>query len=221
MDPLSVTASTIGIIGAAVATYETIDKIVNLPKTFDEIKRDLPLVQSILLDAQESLDGLDLSDEQTQNILTILKPCNEAANELNRIFEAVQIQCEKDQGEKDWRRLRVVYHGALRGRKAHRVETLMHTIMNSLKKLALSRVFKTPMQNDVKAIETALNKLSKVEPSLEDAEFDHPAPINASQAVAEGASAYQNNSHGHNNTFNSGKYVTSGSGHTFNFGKDS
>ncbi|KAK7420813.1 hypothetical protein QQX98_002617 [Neonectria punicea] len=155
MDPDHTIASVVGIVGAIAKTYETMDKIIGLPKAFDEVKKDLPLRK------------------------------------------------------------------ALRGIKAHRVETLMNKILNRLKKLALSQVFKSTIRKDLKAIEAAIEGLAKVEPSLADSEFDSLGTIHASQRVEHGATGQQNNSQGNDNTFNSGKYVTSGTGHTFNFGKDS
>lgn len=221
MDPVGTIASVIGIVGAIAKTYETIDKIAGLPKAFDEVKKDLPLVRSILEDAKESLSDSELPSEQSHAILAIVQSCNDKAKELKRIFNEVQTKCKEDEHAKDWTVVRVVYRKALRGIKAHRVETLLHEILDGLKKLALSQVFKSTVHKDLKAIETAIEELAKVEPSLVDSEFDSPGTIHASQKVEQRATGQQNNSQGNDNTFNSGKYVTTGTGHTINFGKGS
>ncbi|KAK7432962.1 hypothetical protein QQZ08_000433 [Neonectria magnoliae] len=221
MDPVGTIASVIGIVGAIAKTYETIDKIVGLPKAFNEVKKDLPLVRSILEDAKQSFVDPEPPDEQLQVILAAVSSCSDKATELKRIFDEVKERCKEDEHAKDWTVVRVVYRKALRGIKAQRVETLMNEILEGLKKLALSQAFKSTIRKDLKAIEAAIEELAKVEPSLVDSEFDSPGTIHASQRVEHGATGQQNNSQGNDNTFNSGKYVTSGTGHTFNFGKDS
>ncbi|OBT58317.1 hypothetical protein VE04_01787 [Pseudogymnoascus sp. 24MN13] len=216
MDPISILASAITFIGAITKTYETINKISGLPKAFDIVKEDLPLVQRILENAQNSITSSKPSEEESQAILAIIKPSNEKAKELKRIFDEVQAQCKGDQDAKDWARVCAIYHKALRGIKAHRVETLMDEILKGMKKLALSQVFKSAMQEDLKAIEKAIEELSKVEPSVTDSEFDSPGTIHASQAVQTGASGQQNIPQGGVNTFYGGN--VGGSSGTNNFG---
>lgn len=48
------------------------------------------------------------------------------------------------------------------GAKANRVETLMGDIMKSIKNLALNQVFEAVTRKDLKAIEQAVEKLSKI-----------------------------------------------------------
>ena len=75
MDPLSITASIIGIIGGINATYKIIKTIKDLPKAFDEVQNDFPLVLRILRSAQDRLcDGQEISDDERDAILVILKP---------------------------------------------------------------------------------------------------------------------------------------------------
>lgn len=222
MDPLSIIASVIGLLGAMTTTYTTIKKIAGLPKAFDKVRDDFPFVQSIFRDAQNRfIDGQQPSDQESKAALAIVNPCHDKVKELKRIFDEVEAECKKDQDAMDWARIRVAYHKALRGSKAQRVESLMKDILQDLQKLALSQLFKSAMKKELQAIEKAIEELSKVEPSLADSEFESRGDIYASQTVAEGATAQQNNSQGDGNTFNSGKYVATGSNHTINYGKDS
>lgn len=219
MEPLSTIASTIGVIGSILATYNTIGKIANLPKSFNEIRKQLPLVQSTLRDAQGCFNDPELPDEQVQAIMAIINPCNKAAMHLNRIFDEIETQCKGDQNENDWERVRVKYHRALRGKKAHRVEVLMCDILKGVQKLALSRELKSAMQKNLQVTEKAIEGISKTEPTLPDSDFDSPGTINASQTVAEGSNAQQNNTQGGSHIFNSAKYAINGNRHTINFGK--
>lgn len=221
MDPLSIIASIIGIIGGISATYKTIKTIRDLPKAFDEVQNDLPLVLRILRSAQDSLcDGQAMPDDEQDAVLAILQPSLDKAEELRRVFDEVKKDCEKDKDAKDWAKVRVIYHKALRGRKASRVEQLMMDVLSGIKKLALSQSFKSASQHDIQTLEKAIHDLSKVDPSLPDSEFATDGQIFASQENASGAIAQQNNVQGGVNSFSSGKYVATGTGHTLNYGKD-
>jgi hypothetical protein len=222
MDPLSIAASIIAIVGGISATSKTIKTIKGLPKAFDEVQNDFPLALSILRGAQNSLlDGQEITEDEKDAVLAVLQPCHDKAKELKRVFDEVRAECEKDKDAKDWAKLRTAYHKALRGVKASRVEHLMMDILEGLKKLAFSQVFKSATQHDIQTLEKAIRDLSKVEPSLPDSEFGTDGQIHASQHNAPGAMAQQNNVQGGINTINSGKYVATGTGHTFHYGKDS
>jgi hypothetical protein len=144
MDPLSITASIIGIIGGISAVSKTIKTIKGLPKAFDEVQKDLPLVLGILRGAQNSLlDGQEISDDEKNAVVAVLQPSRDKAEELKRIFDDVRAECEEDKDARDWAKLRTAYRKALRGVKASRVEHLMTDILEGMKKLALSQVFKS------------------------------------------------------------------------------
>lgn len=210
MDPVSLLASALTFISAIVATYETINKIAGLPKAFDEVRKDLPLVQRILKDAHVRISESKPPTDEYDEILAIVTPCNLKVKELSRIFDEVQEKCKGDQDAKDWAKVSAIYHKAIRGIKAHRVETLMDEILKGVKRLALNQLFKTAMQKDLKAIEKAIEELSKVEPSLADSDFDALGTINASQTIATGATAYQYNMQGGGNTLQWGNIGGSG-----------
>jgi len=221
MEPVSVTASFIGIIGGISATYRTIKTVKGLPKAFDEVQNDFPLVTRVLSHVHATLcDSQDITDDEKDAIMTMLQSSRSAAEELKRVFEEVKTECERDSGAKDWARFRVIYHKALRGMKASRVERLMLEILSGLKKLALRQIFELASQHDIQPLDKAIQDLAKVDPSLPDSEFGGEGQIIASQHNASGAIASQNNVHGGGNNFYSGKYVTPGTGNNFYDGKD-
>jgi hypothetical protein len=91
MDPLSITASIIGIIGGVSVMSKTIKKIKNLPKAFKEVQNNLPLVLSMLRGAQNSLiDEKELTDDEKKAVLAILQPSHDKAKELERVFIKVR-----------------------------------------------------------------------------------------------------------------------------------
>jgi hypothetical protein len=221
MDPLSIAASTITILGAISTTFKTLKTIKQLPEAFDKVQNDLPLVEGILRSAENRLgDDQNATDEDKNAALQVLRPTFEKAQELHRVFNAMQDECKKDQGAKDWAKLRGVYHKAVRGFKASRVEHLMKDILENMKKLALSQIFKSADQFDIQALEKAIQDLANVEPSLPDSEFLPDGQIAASQDIAEGGFGMQNNIQGGTNTFTQAKYSATGKGHSINYGKD-
>ncbi|CAN9172024.1 unnamed protein product [Alternaria alternata] len=224
MDPLSITASIIGIIGGVSATYKIIRTVKGLPKAFDEVQNDLPLVLRTLRSAQDRLcDDQEITEDERNDVVAILQPIHDKAQELQRVFDEVKKECENDKDSNDWVKVRSVYHKALRGMKASRVEQLMKDILGGMKKLALSQAFKSASQHDMKTLEETLEKairdISNVEPSLPDSEFDNDGQIFASQQNAPGAISQQNNVQWGTNTFISGENNISGSGHNINLNR--
>ncbi|KAJ4179674.1 hypothetical protein NW759_017285 [Fusarium solani] len=219
MDPLSIIASVIGIVGAISATCKTISKITDLPKAFNQVKRHLPLVQKTLGDARKRLDSTTLTDDQRESILDTVNHCADKAKELKRIFDALENKCKQDQDAKSWVGVRAWYRDALRGIKGHRVESLMNDILEDVKRLGLHEIFRLATQEDVKEIKKALEELSKVEPSLDDEEIESRGSIYATQTVIEGAFGQQINPSGGSHKFYSGKYII-GDSSTVHFGTE-
>ncbi|KAK6535483.1 hypothetical protein TWF694_001939 [Orbilia ellipsospora] len=207
MDPLSIIASTIAIFGAISKTYDTIKKISGLPEAFEEVKRQVPIVNQILRGATLQLaQGLELNDEETASVLAIVNPCKEKAEKLENIFKKLQDKCQAEGGPLLWKdRIRNTYHSVLAGTKANKVERLMEDILKGAKLLALNQVFKTGQ--DLTAIEKAIESLAIVEPSIPDSELEGAGIINAQQSVASNAHGQQNNVQGGSNTFNTGQYI--------------
>ncbi|KAM0332957.1 hypothetical protein ACHAQA_001613 [Verticillium albo-atrum] len=222
MDPLSVVASTIGVLQSVPFTYQSIAKINDRPKAFDQVVKHPPLVQRILRNARNRLEEVPapLDQEEHAAILDILKACDDKAKELDRIFKAIDSKCKQDQEITTWLRARPWYRNAVRGIKANRVEALMNAILEHVERLALQEIFRLATQDDVQAIKKAIEDLAAVEPSLDDSEFDSKRTIHATQSVAAGAYGQQNSPGGGVNTFVSGKYNITGSNATVNFGKE-
>jgi hypothetical protein len=74
--------------------------------------------------------------------------------------------------------------------KASRVEQLMD-ILGGVEKLALSQVFESASQHDIRTLEEAIHDLSKVDPSLPDSEFGANGLIIAAQSIAAGTIGQQ------------------------------
>lgn len=173
MDPLSIIASAITIISTVSNIYESLKDIQGLPKAFKEVGQNLNLADETLKLARTQLESQNVSEPTKEAITTVLKDCERKATSLNRIFEEISKVEEGGKKAKDWAGLANLYRKiVLRLGKVHRVETLMQGILNGLKGLAIHKVFSTEHQEQVDKLERAIESLSKVEPSLNDSDFD-------------------------------------------------
>lgn len=225
MDPLSILASTLAIVGAISASYKTIRTIAGLPDAFAEVGNNLSLVEQTLTAVRGRLRrGPDPPQEEDAAIAAKLKECEVKFAQLKKIFEALEKKCPKESASSGngtkvalpWEKARAAYRSVLAGTKANRVETLMQSILKSIDMLARRQIFEAATRENLKALEDAIKKLSEVPPSIEDPELEGPKGITATQNVESGGRGQLNVSHGDNNVFQSGEYV----GRDFYFGKE-
>ncbi|KAL0932015.1 kelch repeat protein [Colletotrichum truncatum] len=162
MEALAVATSAIALIDIIAKSYKTIEKINGLPKAFDEVKKDLPLVRKILQDLQRRLQTsarFAEDDEAYKVVCATVRDCNEKAKILKDIFAEFEGKCKEDQtAAKTWTRARAWYREALRGTKANRVEGLMKEILGHVKTLAMNEVF--GLHDELENVTKALNELS-------------------------------------------------------------
>ncbi|WYZ40719.1 hypothetical protein EsH8_IV_001060 [Colletotrichum jinshuiense] len=96
MDPLSITASGVAIIGAIVKSYDTIERIQGFPKALDEVKKHLPLVQKILQDAGQRFQSTTLDEHENKTVLETVRHCEEKAKMLKGIFDELENKFKED-----------------------------------------------------------------------------------------------------------------------------
>ncbi|KAH0443549.1 phosphorylase superfamily protein [Colletotrichum camelliae] len=194
MDPITIITTTLGFVGTIVKSYNVIREIRELPEAFREVERQLPLVQRILSDVRQRLANSQTTDADRTTLENLIVPCQNDAKTLKDIFEKLEEGCKKDQdGIKAWAKARAWYREALRGTKAHRVESLMKTILDRVQLLASKELFDAH-DYSVQIME-ALDKISKVDASLDDSELEMGA-IHASQTIQDNARGTQYNTAG-------------------------
>ncbi|KAF5974836.1 nacht ankyrin domain-containing protein [Fusarium coicis] len=174
MDPLSIIAGIIAIVDSILATYSAIREIKGLPKAFEEVERNLPLVKETLQIAEQQLHDNSPSDAEKRAIEPIITACESKLKELNKILTKIQKQKKEGNGEiEDWSSLAKLYQKVVVPMgKAHRVESLMSAMIDSLKALAIHQMFKAATQPQIGKLEEAIKKLSQVEPSIPDSDFE-------------------------------------------------
>jgi hypothetical protein len=202
MDPLSIIASTIAIVGVVASSSKAIQHIKGLPSEFLEVNRNLPLVQDTLVLARDRLkdNGSSLDDSSKEAIEPVLNGCETKAKMLQQIFDKVEKGAKEGGSGLD------LYRSALlRLGKAHRVETLLQGIIKSLDLLATNHFFRSAIQRG--KLVDAEYELSCLKSSVPDSEFDGSGNV---QNIAAGATGQQTNISGQ------GHYISSGSGKQFN-----
>ncbi|KAF3937074.1 hypothetical protein ABW19_dt0204540 [Dactylella cylindrospora] len=188
MDALSIIASTIAIAQAIGATYKAIQNLKGIPKAFKEVSDSLPLVLDTLNAAQKRLQNSNPDPGSVKIIEPIINSCREKANVILEIFQKIEKE-KKDAG--DWSVLGLYRTTVRKLGKASRVESLMQEILKSLKDLAINQIFKSVTQSQITSLEDAIDKLSNVEPSLPDTDFEDSGRVGMSQTVAAEGRGYQ------------------------------
>jgi len=206
MDPLSVIASTIGIIQAISATYNTLQKLRGLPNEFEEVNRYLPLAEETLSLACKQLEGQALDESSKKTLEPLVSDCRDKAEMLQKIFKKVE---EKAKSANEGSALHFYRMSLLRLGKAHRVETLMHGILKGLDALATNQLFRTATESQIAKLEEAIGEMSKRESSVPDSDLENGMN---SQYISSGGTGYQSNISGEDHK------IVSGSGRQYNAG---
>jgi hypothetical protein len=192
MDPLSLIASTLTIIQSISSTYNFIQHIKGLPNAFKEVGQELPLVKETLDLVRSQFQASCLDDSSQKAIEPIIRGCHEKIKALNEIMQEIEKKKKKKKNDKnanDWSALVSSYRTMmLRMGKAHRVEVLMQGILSGLKGLAVHHLFLGATKAQVDKLEDAIQRLSEVEPSLPDSDFESSGTT-FTQAVGDGGKA--------------------------------
>ncbi|KAF4633629.1 hypothetical protein G7Y89_g4494 [Cudoniella acicularis] len=196
MDPLSLTVATIAIVQTISSTYNAIRHLKGLPKAFKEVAQDLLLVKETLDLARSQLEASTLDESTQKAIEPIFKSCQEKASALSDIFQEIEKRKKQGREVKDWSTLVSFYRTLmLRMGKTHRVEALMQGMLKGLRALAVHQLFMVATKAQVEKLEKAIRKLSEIEPSLPDSEFETNS-TNYTQNISEGGKGNQFNAAG-------------------------
>ncbi|KAK2595214.1 hypothetical protein QQS21_007067 [Conoideocrella luteorostrata] len=203
MDIFSAIASTIAAVQTISSTCKAIQHFRDLPKEFKEVSRTLPLTEDTLSLARDQLQGTVLDDSSKIALEPIIRGCEERAKKLQAIFLKVQ-NGMKD--TKDGSVLELYRNSLLRLGKTHRVETLMQGILRGLDALATNQLFRLAAQSHMAQLKEAINRLSTMEPSIPDSDFDSSSTI-FNQSIHSNGAGYQihNSGHDHKTNIGSGK----------------
>ncbi|KAL9082347.1 MAG: hypothetical protein Q9165_008911, partial [Trypethelium subeluteriae] len=187
MDPISITAASIAFVQSVSAIYKTIENLKGLPSAFKEVGQNLALVKEILELAGTQLQETTVNESTKKAITNVVAGCEKKARKLDSIFKEIDKGKKNDDHAKDWSAFVNIYRAAVLGLgKSHRVENLMQGILSRLSLLATHQAFK----KEGKKLDDAIEKLSRVDPSLQDSELEQGG-VRFSQEIAGGGTGNQ------------------------------
>lgn len=151
-------SSTITTLHSAIDYYRVVQDDQGLPAAFYEAGRGLSLVAQALQTANAQLAICNLADDP-QNAMDLLKDCNTKIGISEKIFKTVTQIPEN---------LRFEGYKAVVGQEGNgsTVENLVMGMMSDVCALAEDSAIKVEMEDQVKGLHHAIDKLSNLEPSV-------------------------------------------------------
>jgi hypothetical protein len=219
----------VGLMSAVITIVETLRKLYDasnnakgLHEAFRDVAQSLPLVLDILRDCHTAQKQVDqkyrvTSDTSSRRELeksaeaakTIMEECRNKANALEEIFQKVLPGDDAGRAERYMKAARSLKPG-----RTEKVEDLMTGIFKQLQILQTSRFFKSELEKRAGDIQSAVDRLSELGPSLPDeGKFVHTGSGALYAHTGSGVQNNYNQSSGERNK----QYI----GHTMNFGRDS
>lgn len=165
IEVISLISSIITLIDTTSEVYKAIKDLKDLPKAFKEVQIRLPIVQDTLKSARSHAQKTTSIVTSAAEIESLLKNCEAKAKELLDIFK--QIEDSEDKSAKAFYRKVVLKVG-----KEHKVESIMDAILKDVQVLASHRVMQSATQVQVEKLQTAIEGMAKVKPSVPDHYFD-------------------------------------------------
>jgi hypothetical protein len=157
-DITSLISSTIDILNASTENYQTIKDNKGLREAFHEAGRALHVVEEALQTARIQLDGRGLA-ENSQSAMTSLEACNTKA----KLSESISKNVAQAPETARFERYKAAVQQQGNGKTA---EALALGMMKDVCDLAENDTIKAEMEHHVHRLHDAINKLSKMEPSV-------------------------------------------------------
>jgi hypothetical protein len=154
----SLISSTIDILKASRENYQIVKDDKDLRDAFHEAGRALQIVEEALQTARTQLDGHDLADNP-QRAMVLLDACNTKAKLSESIFKYVAQAPEST-------RLERYKEAVTQHSNGMTAEVLALDMMQDVCDLAENDTIKVEMEHHVKQLHAAIEKLSKMEPSM-------------------------------------------------------
>lgn len=204
MDPISIICSSLAILKGISDAYSSIQRLVNLPKSFEEVNSQLGLAEELLGAAKAVIEHDPASGAAARRCL---EDCNEKLKMLEKVFNELKDQAKKSgpatEGNKhEWAtNLKDIYRKMLmsfkKAAKASKVENLMKHVMQKLQTLSDLSAFN--MAQNWKDMGARLNGsiatltwVVENDPSIKDEELPDHEDEHLQQNIHDHGTGYQN-----------------------------
>ncbi|KAL1845436.1 hypothetical protein Plec18170_009774 [Paecilomyces lecythidis] len=154
----SLVSSTITVLDSAKSKYSHVSGDRRLPETFHEAGQGLLLIVEAFQSIKSQIDASNAPRDCAET-MTSLEACNAKSMLAEGIFDAVFQAPETERF--DYYKKAVRQHG-----KCNRVESLVEQMMNATCDITGDSAIKAAMGAQVKQLREAIEKLSKMEPSV-------------------------------------------------------
>jgi hypothetical protein len=157
-DFFSLVSTTITTLSSAKNHYNIVKDDKRLPAAFHEAGQGLLLIEEALQRVEMQLNGCDIAGD-SKDTMSSLEACNSKAKLSESIFIDITQAQESERFEG--------YKVAVRGKgKGNTIEVLVIGIMNDVCDLAKDNAIELAMKPQVKPLREAIERLSKMEPSM-------------------------------------------------------
>ncbi|KAF3482082.1 uncharacterized protein GIQ15_04841 [Arthroderma uncinatum] len=183
---------TIANLNGAAEVYDLVNDDEGLRPAFHEAGRGLTLIKGALQAAKTQLNGGELA-QGCRSAMSSLEACNAKSKLAKSVFEEVAQAPRASSFERY--KIAVQKEG-----KGNRVEVLVMGMMTDVCEMAKDGTIEAAMESHVKVLREALEKLSKMEPSIPDEQAGYNITNHGKQQyVVIGGT--QNNTRGSGNQF--------------------
>lgn len=190
---INLISSTIDALKATTKDYNIVNDDKGLHETFHEAGRGLLLVEQALQTVKDQLDGHDLAGD-AKSAISSLEACNTKAKLSESILKDVTQAPDASRFEH--------YKTAVRRKgKGNTVEVLVMGMMNDACDLARASAIEAAMEDQVKGLRHAIDRLSTMEPSVPNDQWANTFSNYGSGSQFNAPGGTQNNNMGSGNQF--------------------
>ncbi|KAF4840172.1 hypothetical protein CGCSCA4_v010488 [Colletotrichum siamense] len=170
MEASSTAASTIALFEKLEKLFQIIKDINNLPNAIHRVGDSFPIVLDVVKVVRD-----EPNTKLPGYVNAFLELCNNQAKRIGYIFNAIRKAMKQRSEDRNWSTFVDFYREKVR--EAGKVEALMESILQKLRNLAVTQIFKSldEAKPAIDKMTGAIKALKDAEPPLPDSDFNESA----------------------------------------------
>ncbi|CAI0653121.1 unnamed protein product [Colletotrichum noveboracense] len=167
MDAPSTAASTFALFEKLDKLFQIIKDINDLPTAIHRVGESFPIVLDVVNVIRD-----EPNSKFAGYVNGFLELCNNQAKRIGYIFNAIRKAMKQRSGDRDWSTFVDFYREKVR--EAGKVEALMESILQKLRNLAVTKIFKSleEAMPSIDRMTEAIKAIKDAEPPLPDSDFN-------------------------------------------------
>ncbi|KAF5502528.1 hypothetical protein CGCA056_v014167 [Colletotrichum aenigma] len=172
MEASSTAASTIDLFERLEKLFQIVKDITDLPNAIHRVGESFPIVLDVVKVVRDEPDT-----KFAGYVDGFLKLCNNQAKQIGYIFNAIRKAMKQRSEDRNWSTFFDFYREKVR--EAGKVEALMESILQKLRNLAVTKIFKSldEAEPSIDRMTGAIKALNDAEPPLPDSDFNDSAAL--------------------------------------------